>query len=94
VAETDRDRALVECAAAIEALLWDEKKLFPNLDFYSAPAYRSLGIPTPLFTPVFVCSRVAGWSAHIIEQRADNRLIRPGADYIGPGPRLYPEKQK
>jgi 2-methylcitrate synthase len=84
------DRALYENAEAIESLMWDEKKLFPNLDFYSAPAYRSLGIPTPLFTPIFVCSRVAGWAAHIIEQRADNRLIRPTADYVGPGPRPYP----
>jgi 2-methylcitrate synthase len=83
------DRRLVANAEAIEALLWNEKKLFPNLDFYSAPAYRSLGIPTPLFTPIFVCSRVAGWSAHIIEQRAYNRLIRPTADYIGPGPREF-----
>lgn len=90
LAESDQDRALLANAMAIEALLRNEKKLFPNLDFYSAPAYRSLGIPTPLFTPIFVCSRVAGWSAHIIEQRADNRLIRPGADYIGPDARRYP----
>ena len=90
LATTDRDQTLYEIAEVVEALLWNEKKLFPNLDFYSAPAYRSLGIPTPLFTPIFVCSRIGGWAAHIIEQRADNRLIRPTADYVGSGPRPYP----
>ena len=61
-----------------------DARLFPNADFYSATAYHFLGIPTPLFTPIFVCSRVTGWSAHVMEQRANNRLIRPGADYVGP----------
>ena len=92
LATTERDRLHYAIAETIETLLWNEKKLFPNLDFYSAPAYQSLGIPTALFTPIFVCSRIAGWSAHIIEQRADNRLIRPTADYIGPGPRAYPTR--
>ena len=69
--------------------MWDEKKLFPNADFYSATAYHFMGIPTPLFTPIFVCSRITGWSAHIMEQRADNRLIRPAAEYIGPGLREW-----
>ena len=90
LATADSDRALYAIAEVIEALLWNEKKLFPNLDFYSAPAYRSLGIPTELFTPIFVCSRVAGWSAHVFEQRANNRLIRPTADYVGPAARTYP----
>lgn len=90
LAATDSDRMLFAVAEAIEALLWNEKELFPNLDFYSAPAYRSLGIPTPLFTPIFVCSRVTGWAAHIFEQRANNKLIRPTADYIGPAARAYP----
>ena len=83
------DRVLYPVSEAIETLLWREKKLFPNLDFYSASAYRFLGIPTPLFTPIFVCSRVSGWAAHIFEQRANNKLIRPTADYIGPDARPF-----
>jgi 2-methylcitrate synthase len=90
LASGDAERRLFAIAETIETLLLREKKLFPNLDFYSAPAYRSLGIPTPLFTPIFVCARIAGWAAHIIEQRADNRLIRPTAEYVGPAPRPYP----
>jgi 2-methylcitrate synthase len=83
------DRVLFPVSEAIEKLLWDEKKLFPNLDFYSASAYRFMGVPTPLFTPIFVCSRIAGWAAHVIEQRSSNKLIRPTADYIGPTARDY-----
>jgi 2-methylcitrate synthase len=73
----------------VEQVMRREKGLFPNLDFYSALAYHLCGIPTPLFTPIFVMSRTAGWSAHIFEQRADNKLIRPLAEYIGPAPRSY-----
>lgn len=73
----------------IEKIMWDQKKLFPNLDFFSASAYHFMGVPTELFTPIFVCSRLTGWAAHIVEQRANNRLIRPGADYIGPDNRDY-----
>lgn len=87
------DPGMFQRAEAIERLLWNEKKLFPNLDFFSAPVYRSLGIPTRLFTPIFVCARIAGWAAHIVEQRADNRLIRPMATYVGPGPREYPRRR-
>jgi 2-methylcitrate synthase len=83
------DSVLYPVSEAVEALLWQEKKLFPNLDFYSASAYRFMQIPTPLFTPIFVCSRVSGWAAHIIEQRANNRLIRPTADYTGPASRAF-----
>ena len=71
--------------------MWREKKLFPNLDFYSASAYHFLGIPTEMFTPIFVLSRVTGWAAHVFEQRANNRLIRPGADYVGPDQREFVE---
>src|SRR5215468_11937947 len=83
------DEVLYPVSEAIETLLWREKKLFPNLDFYSASAYRFLGIPTPLFTPIFVCSRISGWAAHIVEQRSNNKLIRPTADYTGPAARAY-----
>lgn len=78
------DTRLYAVSEAIEKLMWDEKKLFANADFYAATVYHFLGIPTYLFTPIFVCSRVTGWSAHIMEQRAKNRLIRPAADYVGP----------
>ena len=69
---------------AIAKVMWDEKKLFPNADFFHASAYHFMNIPTPLFTPIFVCSRVTGWMAHVFEQRADNRIIRPSAEYTGP----------
>ena len=69
--------------------MWDEKKLFPNLDFYSATAYHMAGIKTALFTPIFVLSRCSGWAAHVVEQRADNRLIRPLAEYTGVEARDY-----
>ncbi|HEX7047320.1 MAG TPA: 2-methylcitrate synthase [Gammaproteobacteria bacterium] len=79
------DKRLYPVSEAIEKVMWDEKKIFPNLDFYSATAYHFMGIPTELFTPIFVMSRITGWSAHIMEQRANNRLIRPAAEYTGPG---------
>jgi 2-methylcitrate synthase len=79
------DTVIFPVSEAIEKVMWDEKKLFPNADFYSASAYHFMGIPTPLFTPIFVCSRTTGWAAHIMEQRANNRLIRPSAEYTGPG---------
>jgi len=75
---------LYPVSAAVEKVMWDEKKLFANADFFAASVYHFMGIPTYLFTPIFVCSRITGWAAHIMEQRANNKLIRPAADYIGP----------
>ena len=75
---------LYPVSEAIEKVMWDEKKLFANADFFAASVYHFMGIPTYLFTPIFVCSRITGWAAHVMEQRADNKLIRPAADYVGP----------
>ena len=85
LAEEAGDERLYGVSEAIEQVMWEEKKLFANADFYSASMYHFMGIPTYLFTPIFVCSRITGWSAHVFEQRADNKLIRPGAEYTGPG---------
>jgi 2-methylcitrate synthase len=78
------DTHLYAVSEAIEKVMWDEKKLFANADFFAASVYHFMGIPTYLFTPIFVCSRITGWAAHVMEQRSDNKLIRPAADYIGP----------
>jgi 2-methylcitrate synthase len=83
------DAVLYPISERVEAVMRREKNIFPNLDFYSASAYRFADIPTPLFTPIFVISRITGWSAHIFEQRADNRLIRPNSEYIGPAARAF-----
>lgn len=89
LAQKHGDNVLYQISETIEKVMWDEKHLFPNLDFYSATAYHFCGIPTEMFTPIFVFSRITGWGAHILEQRANNRLIRPSAEYIGPDPRKY-----
>lgn len=89
LAESNKDMLLYDISERVEAIMRREKRLFPNLDFYSASAYHYCRIPTPLFTPIFVMSRITGWAAHVIEQRADNRLIRPSGDYVGPEPRTF-----
>ena len=77
------DTKLYPISEAIDQTMWEQKRLFPNADFYHASAYNFMGIPTPLFTPIFVCSRVVGWCCHVFEQRANNRIIRPSAEYVG-----------
>lgn len=84
------DKVVYAVSEKIESLMRSEKNMFPNLDFYSASAYHFCGIPVELFTPIFVFARTAGWSAHIMEQRANNKLIRPLSEYTGPAPRKYP----
>jgi 2-methylcitrate synthase len=90
LANENGDTRLYDVSVRCEEVMWREKKLFPNADFFHASAYHFMGIPTKLFTPIFVMSRVTGWTAHVKEQRANNRIIRPSADYIGPEPRPVP----
>ncbi len=84
LAEEVGDKTLFPVSERVDQVMWREKKLFPNADFYHASAYHFMGIPTKLFTPIFVMSRLTGWAAHVMEQRANNRIIRPSADYTGP----------
>lgn len=77
------DTVLYPVSEAIDKTMWEQKRLFPNADFYHASAYHFMGIPTKLFTPIFVCSRLTGWAAHVFEQRGNNRIIRPSAEYTG-----------